>query len=1454
MKRRLNVVFLGWLIVPLIFLSIGGYLLWYFQINRSAIELINKSKKIEEEGGDIAEATAYLQKFLAYKPDDTEALTRYGFLIDKGAGNTSTRLSAVPVLERALRQLVTSAQTAKEKGKLEQLKLDNQQAVEVRRAIGEIFIEAGLVNPEFFREAQTYFDWLTEDVNIEDGADPSNPDWLLKRGMAHGSDKSSDEHYKKAIAAFDKVLKIEPDNVDASLSKAVTMRFHADQTPQEDVVAKDADDIVNEMVEAYPTAKAYLARLRYRSTYGDYKGALQDGRASLALDPENVSAMIITAILEFEQVENIDNARNLLRKAIELDPERIDAYTVLIQIEKRFGRFTAAEAVAREGIKKLGNQENSKAVELYWNLANTLIDSGDRDKAETLIANMRSQGTLGLPLLAYLDGRMLMLQKLWEEASQKIEASLAQIVQLPRVACDAQIDLATCYKQLAVKNPAKREEYSNKCISTLNSATRSNPTSVRARVSLAQAYLDENDNEDPESRLRKVEDVLSKSESSTSDILIIRARIATGVELRKSPTVRSWTHIEEMLKKVEELDPNSPQLLETWIQVYVAQGKPKSAEIRLDEVIAAHPDQVFPRVARAMVALEQGYQTEALSILEEADRELGPRPELFQGFIRYIMRRGGFQTRTALIELIPKITLYPEDRRNELMESLASALTQIRDSENSMKLWKELAKQNPDELRYQTAMFDLAFRENDQEAMESILQQIRRLEGAEGLPTLFAEAAQQISLVRKGDSKALAKAKAKLSKISRRRKNWSRVDLLYAEIAEFDKDPAAAIDHYKNAIENGERQSEVVRRTVQLLYDSQRYEEADMLIRNIESRPGSDVVIGDIKRIASDIALESKDSERAVGLARQAVSEDSTDFRDFLWLGQVYLATGQPDLAEQQFERSVLLGAEAPETWIRLAAFHFRNKNPAKSEAVLERALKALPSGIGLLAIAQCYDNLTKFEKADALYQQAMDQKPNDASIVRVVVSSWMRRGLMQNTEPLLRALINSGNLASTGSDLLWARRSLALVLSNQTGGDRFSEANQLVDSNLQINPDSDADLFAKAMVQSSRPDTRQQAIATFMKLEKVRDLEPNEAILFCRILEAENDWPQAHDRLVQLASQNKDRPDIISMLIASLLQAGDTTEARPWVERLNQIDRSSSRCAVLTSQFYRKVGDPGRALKRVQEFAQSNPDQASTVVPLLEELGDLSTAESLFQEISRKPKSPEDKFALALFYGRQGRIKEGIDLCDTLRGSVPDEQVVLVALNILTKFNIKTTSPEFQRVEKWISEIETQGNDQFDPRTLRAALLAIAGNLASARELYGQVIAARPKDFTALNNLAWILALTGKTDERSEALAYIDRAIQVIGPIPTLLDTRAIAYLAIKELDKAENDLKLAIGSQQNPVYVYHLACVQLAKNQGAVAKETFLRAKSLGFVPQLLDPLERTMYAQVAPILQKP
>jgi pentatricopeptide repeat protein len=144
-----------------------------------------------------------------------------------------------------------------------------------------------------------------------------------------------------------------------------------------------------------------------------------------------------------------------------------------------------------------------------------------------------------------------------------------------------------------------------------------------------------------------------------------------------------------------------------------------------------------------------------------------------------------------------------------------------------------------------------------------------------------------------------------------------------------------------------------------------------------------------------------------------------------------------------------------------------------------------------------------------------------------------------------------------------------------------------------------------------------------------------------------------------------------------------------------------------------------------------------------------------------------------------------------------------------------------------------------------QADLRLLQSRYADAVAIYRRVLERDSHNATALNNLAWILAL--KQGKGAEALELAGQALQIIGPNPSLLDTRGVIYLSLGRVDQAVQDLEAALEEKPTATYCFHLArALAMAKNVDR-AKEAFRRAKELGLTPNSLDPLEREEYAKL-------
>ena len=128
-----------------------------------------------------------------------------------------------------------------------------------------------------------------------------------------------------------------------------------------------------------------------------------------------------------------------------------------------------------------------------------------------------------------------------------------------------------------------------------------------------------------------------------------------------------------------------------------------------------------------------------------------------------------------------------------------------------------------------------------------------------------------------------------------------RVPAAEAEICDLRGKPEDALEKYQQAVRLGERRPAVVRRLVDLLYERQRYVDADQVLREVQE--GASLPAG-LDQRGMEIALRNQNPERALALARQAAADRPADYRSHVWLGLSLWAVGRRDEAEASLRQS----------------------------------------------------------------------------------------------------------------------------------------------------------------------------------------------------------------------------------------------------------------------------------------------------------------------------------------------------------------------------------------------------------------------------------------------------------------------------------------------------------------------------------------------------------------------
>jgi tetratricopeptide (TPR) repeat protein len=146
------------------------------------------------------------------------------------------------------------------------------------------------------------------------------------------------------------------------------------------------------------------------------------------------------------------------------------------------------------------------------------------------------------------------------------------------------------------------------------------------------------------------------------------------------------------------------------------------------------------------------------------------------------------------------------------------------------------------------------------------------------------------------------------------------------------------------------------------------------------------------------------------------------------------------------------------------------------------------------------------------------------------------------------------------------------------------------------------------------------------------------------------------------------------------------------------------------------------------------------------------------------------------------------------------------------------------------------------------------------AMQTYTQILALDPGNIVALNNRAMIMA--GTKTNLPEALAQIDAALKRVGPVPLIVDSRAMVLHAsgkyAEALEAAQQVIKEApekLDPVRNPDlaknwggYYFHRALMYQALKDPTSAAADMQKARELGFGESDVSDLEMGLWKEIS------
>jgi tetratricopeptide (TPR) repeat protein len=310
----------------------------------------------------------------------------------------------------------------------------------------------------------------------------------------------------------------------------------------------------------------------------------------------------------------------------------------------------------------------------------------------------------------------------------------------------------------------------------------------------------------------------------------------------------------------------------------------------------------------------------------------------------------------------------------------------------------------------------------------------------------------------------------------------------------------------------------------------------------------------------------------------------------------------------------------------------------------------------------------------------------------------------------------------------------------------------------------------------------------------------------------------EAAGRLLKMACNGpKANPNYIYAYADFLLKQDRYYDALEESERLKGIALDSFPSILLEARLEQANGLPDKAKQVIMDWLRKQLDPLSKdsdvtkrAVPMVQAGQALMAlkmpkdAESLLREAYRwDPRTAKDYVRNLLATDDLIVRKMAIDF---LVERVKNEKISEFASVLAGVLKSSEADPRFTAsTQEAIAQIDTA--KITDPQLLKSLAdhWIWQGKDVSAIETFRRIIELRPSDVVALNNLANLLA--EQPNGTAEALQHIERAIEIAGENPVLLDTKGTVLVLGERYQEAVQVLRLAEAKEpSDPRILLHL------------------------------------------------
>ncbi|WP_197231905.1 tetratricopeptide repeat protein [Novipirellula artificiosorum] len=764
--------------------------------------------------------------------------------------------------------------------------------------------------------------------------------------------------------------------------------------------------------------------------------------------------------------------------------------------------------------------------------------------------------------------------------------------------------------------------------------------------------------------------------------------------------------------------------------------------------------------------------------------------------------------------------------------------------------------------------------------------ELRAKEGESGtswrslaITALIDEMRRSRSKIERSDPR-LRQARTLLAELLALRPKWGEAIALDGWLLAIEGKPQQAVDQLRRGIEAGDRRMQTRLRLWEQLVLLGRENEVENEIEIAASATGKPLDQYGTARIR--LAQRQGEFDRSVEVARQAVKERPSDYVSQLVLARAaVVAAAQSALPESRRELldeaktaiEKAMGIEGADA-ASIASAKLAVALVTKDEQVIRGEIEKIRSSDlaefdSLRLMSQAYVAIGDFEAALPLAKRADEIQPSrQTQLVLAALYKQLKRSddevaalrLAQKRDPdnpQLRNQLAQALAARDGKNTDWSElRELLQGADRTTLSNRFYYAILLSAHGEKTEQDEAIEILRELVQEKnslSEDATRVLAAALRRQIEDSKTSNQQSA---------QAATPQRTRELTRLDSEvralfdsllQKSPPQLVDVYRYAdfLLVLGvekDLPKIKQLLQSLRDLQPGSLATMEIGVRYADRLGERDTAPELVEQWVEdavADGTATANQAPLVaaSSLIQLGFNDEALQWLKKAYELNPDALATyVVTLGKAGRVEEALAVCCDHHTKHEDEtSAILLAELLATKTPSEMNPQHLELVDQAVQRFDRSAALLESVATLRMQ----QQDFPAAIELYQKTELLDPLRVRTLNNLAMVLSqVPGRA---AEGIEPIQRAINLAGEVPELLDTKGVVLMKAGQLKEAERAFRNAMQDSEEPRYRFHLVMVLLAQGNQDTAIQQWNQIDLEKLNPSGLTAEERETLAEM-------